>query len=169
VAEWIIEPLDRSHDRTQFGCGNVALDRFLHALVGPYQRRRLGRTYVAVAEGERRVRGYYTLAAGAVAFDVLPRDVARRLPRHPLPVILLARLAVDASAQGRGLGGELLVDALERCLDLGDRLGVHAVEVEAIDEPAKAFYAKYGFVALEDDLHHLYLPLATVAAAFGRP
>lgn len=165
--EWVIEPLDRAHHRAAFSCGRPSLDRFIRELVRQYERRRLGRTYVAVRAGETRVMGYYTLASGSVAFETLPKKVAKRLPRHPIPVVLLARLAVDQVAQGAGLGRRLLVDALERCLGLSRELGIHAVEVDAIDDQASAFYQKYGFVALGDDQRHLYLPMATVQDAFS--
>jgi GNAT superfamily N-acetyltransferase len=84
-----------------------------------------------------------------------------------VPVVLLARLAVDASAQGKGLGEGLLLDALQRALDLSAGLGVHAVEVDALDESAAAFYRKYGFTPLLDDPLHLYLPLTTVEQVLG--
>ncbi len=165
MVDWVIEPLERGHQRDEFCCGKGPLDHFLHALVSQYEKRRLGRTYVVVRSGTKRVLGYYTLAAGAVSFDKLPAKLAKKLPRHPVPVVLLARLAVDQTAQGQGLGRLLLVDALRRCLDLAARLGVRAVEVDAIDEPARNFYMKYGFVPLEDNPLHLYLPIRTIAAA----
>jgi GNAT superfamily N-acetyltransferase len=164
--EWVIEPLSRAHERGEFCCGKGPLDQFLHSLVSQYEKRRLGRTYVVTRPSEKRVLGYYTLASGAVSFEKLPAKAAKKLPRHPVPVVLLARLAVDQSTQGQGLGRVLLTDALRRCLALANQLGVHAVEVDAIDEQAKAFYEKYGFVALEDNPRHLYLPIATLAAAF---
>ena len=167
MAEWIIEPLGRAHQRAEFCCGKPPLDNFLHALVSQYEKRRLGRTYVAVRPGEERVLGYYTLASGSVAFENLPGKAAKKLPRHPVPVVLLARLAVDQAAQGQGLGGLLLADALKRCLGLAGQLGIHAVEVDAIDDQAKAFYEKYGFVPLLDNPRHLYLPVATIEDAFG--
>jgi GNAT superfamily N-acetyltransferase len=167
VAEWAVERLDRSHERGEFTCGKGPLDNFLRTLVSQYEKRRLGRTYVAVRPGDKRVLGYYTLAAGAVSFEHLPSQVKKKLPRHPVPVVRLARLAVDRAAQGRGLGRFLLADALRRCLSLAGQLGVHAVVVDAIDDQAKAFYEGYGFAALEDDPLHLYLPLATVEDAFG--
>jgi GNAT superfamily N-acetyltransferase len=167
--DWRIEPLDRKHDRAAFSCGKPPLDDFIRRLVSQYEKRNLGRTYVAVRPGESRVRGYYTLASGAVAFEHLPKASAKRLPRHPVPVILLARLAVDQTEQGRGLGERLLIDALRRCLELADRLGIHAVEVDAIDRPARAFYEKYGFVPLLDRELHLFLPIATIRDATGGP
>ena len=162
MADWRIERLERSHERQAFACGKPPLDEFIVRLVSQYEKRNLGRTYVAVSQGERRVVGYYTLASGAIAFQNLPEATARKLPKHPVPVILLARLAVDRSAQGQGLGEGLLLDALDRSLGLADKVGIHAVEVDAIDEPARAFYEKYGFTALPDSPLHLYLPLSTI-------
>ena len=162
MADWLIERLGRSHERPAFDCGKSPLDEFIARLVSQYEKRNLGRTYVAVRPGERRVIGYYTLASGAIAFQNLPEDSARKLPKHPVPVILLARLAVDRSAQGQGLGEGLLLDALSRCLGLADEVGVHAVEVDAIDRQARAFYEKYGFVPLPDSESHLFLPVSTM-------
>jgi GNAT superfamily N-acetyltransferase len=166
VAEWLIEPLGRLHQREQFACGQPALDDFLRTLVSQYEKRRLGKTYVAVRPSEALVLGYYTLASGAVSFAHLPKSAAKKLPKHPVPVALLARLAVDRSMQGKGLGAALLVDALRRVLDLAKQLGIHAVEVDAIDETARAFYEKFGFMTLLDSQLHLYLPVATIATAF---
>jgi GNAT superfamily N-acetyltransferase len=167
VADWRIEGLERAHDRAAFSCGKPPLDQFIQRLVGQYEKRNLGRTYVAVRSGEKRVIGYYTLAAGSIAFQNLPEPTARKLPRHPAPVILLARLAVDGSAQGQGLGAALLIDALSRCLTIADKVGVHAVDVDAIDEQAADFYARFGFSPLPDDALHLFLPIATIRDGFG--
>lgn len=167
MADWIIEPFGSSHDRSAFTCGKPSLDDFLHTRVGQYEKRHLGKTFVAVPEGEKRVLGYYTLAAGAVTFEHLPTGAARKLPKHPVPVILLARLAVDQSAQGQRLGEGLLLDALHRALDVSGNLGTHAVEVDALDESAVAFYVRYGFVPLLDNPKHLYLPLSTIEKILG--
>lgn len=166
MADRTIERLGRSHVRGEFACGKSPLDDFIRVLVGQYEKRNLGRTYVALRPGESRVIGYYTLASGAISFRDLPPDAARTLPKHPVPVVLLARLAVDRSARGERLGEALLMDALSRCLGLADPVGIHAAEVDAIDEEAKSFYLKYGFVPLLDDPHHLYLPIATIQSAF---
>ncbi|MFO0929120.1 MAG: GNAT family N-acetyltransferase [Gemmataceae bacterium] len=165
MAEWEVVPLARSHERHEFTCGKEPLDRFLHALVNQYEKRRIGRTFVAVRAGEKRVLGYYTLASGAIPFASFPPEASRKLPRHPVPAILLARLAVDQSAQGQGLGGILLGDALLRCLALAEQLGVYAIEVEAIDQQARTFYERHGFALLLDDQLHLYLPMATIERA----
>jgi GNAT superfamily N-acetyltransferase len=168
MADWQIEPLTGGHVRDAFACGKPPLDEFIRRLVSQYEKRNRGRTYVAVRPGEAVVRGYYTLASGSVAFQNLPAGPSKKLPKHPVPVVLLARLAVDQSVQGQGLGEALLLDALHRCLDLGDRLGIYAVEVDAIDPQAKSFYEKYGFVPLRDHALHLFLPLATVRRVLGR-
>jgi GNAT superfamily N-acetyltransferase len=165
--DWRIERLGKTHDRSGFDCGKAPLDDFLRSLVNQYEKRNLGRTYVALRPGEKRVLGHYTLASGAISFQDFPADAAKKLPRHPVPVILLARLAVDRSAQGSGLGRTLLVDALKRSLGLADRLGIHAVEIDAIDAAAKSFYEKFGFVPLLDQELHLYLPMTTIKTAFG--
>ena len=164
MLDWIVEPFAKVHQRSEFSCGSPPLDDFIRARVSQYEKRRLGKTFVAVPSCEKRVIGYYTLAAGAVAFEHLPSNVSRKLPMHPVPVVLLARLAVDQSTRGKGLGEGLLLDALQRSLDISSGLGVHAVEVDALDDKAAAFYRKYGFTPLLDDPLHLYLPIATVEA-----
>jgi len=108
------------------------------------------------------VRGYYAIAAGSVTFEQFPSKQRKRLPKYPIPVALLGRLAVDSQFQGRGLGKLLLLDALAKILRTSDSIGIHAVEVKAIDEAAKQFYLKYGFVELTDDQRHLYLPISTI-------
>lgn len=167
MADWIIEPFGKAHDRSTFICGKPSLDDFIRTRVSQYEKRRLGKTFVAVSEGEKRVIGYYTLAAGAVTFEHLPTKTSRKLPQHPVPVILLARLAVDQSAQGKRLGEGLLLDALQRSVALSANLGAYAVEVDAIDDSAAAFYVKYGFAPLLDNPKHLYLPLDTLEKALG--
>jgi GNAT superfamily N-acetyltransferase len=169
MTEWRIEPLAATHSRAEFSCGQVSMDAFLRALASQYEKRRLGRTYVALRLGDDRVYGYYTLASGSVHFQNVPKNAARKLPRHPLPVVLLGRLAVDQSVQGQGLGEFLLMDALERCVEISEHIGIHAVEVHAIDDQAKRFYEKYGFVPLLDSQSHLYLPIATIRQATESP
>lgn len=165
MVDWTVEAFRKDHDRLGFHCGNDQLDYFLRQLVSQYEKRKLGKTYVAVPAGGKKVLGYYTLAAGAVSFQHLPVEVSQKLPKHPVPVVLLARLAVDKAHQGMRLGEGLLMDALQRALDLASSLGVHAVEVEAIDGHAVKFYKKYGFISLIDHPAHMFLPIATIAHA----
>ncbi len=166
MADWQIESLDRSHLRSEFACGKVPLDEFIRSLVSQYEKRKLGRTYVAVRPGEKKVLGYYTLASAAVPFQNLPKETAKKLPRHPIPVALLGRLAIDQSVQGRGLGKYLVLDALRRCLDLSSKIAIFAVEVLALDSQAREFYQKFGFTPLLDNDLHLFLPLKTLEKVF---
>ena len=165
MGEWRIERLDHGHVRAGFDCGKPSLNDFLHALVSQYEKRNLGRTYVALQAGDQRVLGYHTLASGAITAEDLPAKQAKKLPRHAVPVVLLARLAVDRSIHGRGLGGFLLRDGLTRSLDLSEKLGIHAVVVDALDDEAKAFYERFGFLPLRDDEMRLFLPLSTIRSA----
>ncbi|MEX0586020.1 MAG: GNAT family N-acetyltransferase [Pirellulales bacterium] len=161
-APWEIQRLDSSHDRTQFDSGVAELDDWLQKLAGQHQRRDLARTYVAVVPGDKRVRGYYAISNHRVCFEALPQDQAKGLPRIDVPVVLLGRLAVDRSTQGQGLGEFLLIDALRRASYIAEQIGVRAVEVDAIDDSAKRFYLKYGFVPLRDDPRHLFLPMQVI-------
>jgi GNAT superfamily N-acetyltransferase len=167
VGEWRIERLAPGHVREGFDCGKPSLNDFLLSLVSQYEKRNLGRTYVALMEGERRVLGYYTLASGSIEAGSLPAQQSKKLPRHAVPVVLLARLAVDRSRQGMGLGGFLLRDALARSLDLSDQLGIHAVVVDALDAEAKAFYERLGFLPLTGDEMRLFLATTTILRAAG--
>jgi GNAT superfamily N-acetyltransferase len=157
-----IEHLAAAHGRGSFSCGQPSLDDFIRTKAGQYERKNVGRTFVAVGPGDPRVLGYYTLALGAVEFAHLPAATAKKLPKHPVPVVLLGRLAVDRTEQGKGLGETLLFDALDRCLGIAEQAGAFAVEVMAIDDAAAAFYQRYGFRPLLDQPRHMFLPLATV-------
>jgi len=158
-----IERFDREkHQRDEFRSGKPSLDDFLHARVSQYEKRKLGKTYVAVCTGATRVLGYYTISSSSLQFAHLPEKVAKKLPKHPVPAILLARLAVDQSIHGQGLGSDLLLDALHRIADISTNLGVFAVEVDAIDQDALAFYQRFGFQSLLDDELHLFMQIETV-------
>jgi predicted N-acetyltransferase YhbS len=140
----------------------------LGTLVSQYEKRNVGRTYVAARGTDPQVFGYYTIAGGAVAFDHLPSEAAKKAPRHPVAVVLVARLAVDRAVQGRRLGEKLLLDALARSLELSDDLGIHAIVVDALDQQDKAYYQKYRFMPLLDSEFHLYLPISTARSLFPR-
>jgi GNAT superfamily N-acetyltransferase len=163
---WRVEPLTSGHDCGSFHSGNPPLDDYLRKYAGQYGRKNMGRTFVAVTPGDKRVLGYYTLAASSVSFEQAPDELIKKLPRYPLPTALLGKLAVDESVQGQGLGAFLLVDALRRVVDISGQMAVVAVEVHAIDARAGAFYARYGFQAFRDQPSHLFLPLATIQKLF---
>ncbi len=162
MSDWEIQKFDRSHDRSQFDCGNPLLNSWLTKQVSQYEKRDLARTYVAVRPGGNLVCGYYAISNHRVSYEALPEDQAKGLPRIDVPVVLLGRLAVDQSVQCQGLGEFLLIDALRRASHIADLIGVRAIEVDAIDDSARKFYLKYGFVPLLDDQHHLFLPMRAI-------
>lgn len=158
-----IEHLTDAHNRKDFDCGEPSLTRYLREFARQNDRRDLGRTFVAIEEDSVDVVGYYTLATGRVAFQDVPSR--KNLPPNvPVPVVLLGRLAVDLRVRGKRLGETLLMHALWRCTQINRDVAVYAVEVDAIDDKAKAFYERYGFQSLLDAPRHMYLPMKTVEA-----
>jgi GNAT superfamily N-acetyltransferase len=157
--------LARSHDRSAFDCGASALDEYLKQYALQNQRKHAARTYVATRGN--RVVGYYTLAYGSVACDEAPPSVRAGLARYPIPVILLARLAVDVTERGKGLGAGLLKDALIRTLQAAEIAGLRAMLVHAKDDPAKAFYEKFGFEPSPIDGYHLFLKISDIKASLA--
>jgi len=135
--------LSGEHDVADFDSGEPLPDDWLKRRALPNQSSGASRTFVAVDTGQR-VMGYYALAAGAVSLRAAPGSVRRNMP-DPVPVLVLARLAVDRGTQGRQLGGGLLKDAVLRTLSVAENAGVRALLVHAMHQRAKAFYLHYGF------------------------
>lgn len=150
-----IEKLDRRHQIEGFTCGQEALDRFLarHALQN--QRSHASQTYVAVSGDE--VIGFHTLVVGEIAYADAPGRLSKGLPRHPVPVMVLARLAVATAWHRRGIGAGLLKDAILRTMQAADIAGIRAFVVHAKDETARAFYQHFGFAASPTDPLHLFV------------
>ena len=147
-----------------FSCGEPPLDDYLLKNAWQSSAAGLGRTFVAVEPGKLEVCGYFTMAAGAVKFDSIPDYAKKRLPKYPIPTAHLAKLAVHESHQKRGLGAALLIEALRRSLSASEQIGVFAVDVIALNDRARGFYLKYGFVPLLDNTHHLYMSIKTAKA-----
>jgi GNAT superfamily N-acetyltransferase len=160
-----IEKLQRTHVVEPFTCGQPELDRFLirHALQA--QQANSSQTYVAVDGNE--VVGFYTIVAGEVQHADAPERVVKGMPRHPIPLLVLARLAVHAEAQGRGVGAGLLLDALGRTLQVADVVGVRALAVHAKDAKAVAFYRHFGFTPSATDARHLFMIIKDIRLAAG--
>lgn len=163
--QWTIRKLDRLDRVEAFDCGDKALDRYLSRFALVNQIAGSAQTYVAVED--QRVLGYYSLAVGAVAHADAPQRIVKGLARHPVPVMLLARLAVDATIRGRGLGAALLHDALARTLQAADIAGIRAVIVHAKDDEASRFYRHFDFDPSPTDPYHLYLLIKDLRAAVG--
>jgi len=150
------------HQTDRFDCGRPALDRWLRAYAGQSQRRDVARTFVATDRAQR-VLGYYTLVAAQVEHASAPAVVRAGASAHfPIPVCLIARLAVCRHVQGQGLGGDLLVDALRRALAASEEIGIRAILVHAIDEEAARFYRQFDFEPATRDGLTLLVPLVSV-------
>jgi GNAT superfamily N-acetyltransferase len=161
-----IEKLDRTHVVEPFTCGQPELDRFLvrHALSA--QQSNSSQTYVALAG--QQVIGFYTIVAGEVHHANAPERVVKGMPRHPIPLLVLARLAVHSSAQGRGIGAGLLLDALGRTLQVAEVVGIRALAVHAKDDQAAAFYRHFGFAPSPTDPRHLFIIIKDIRLAAGQ-
>jgi GNAT superfamily N-acetyltransferase len=154
------EPLSVMHLLDDFACGEVTLDDWLKRRALANQSGGGSRTFVVVDQ-EGRVRGYYAMAAGAVSHEMATSKVRRNMP-DPVPVMVLARLAVDRRAQGIHLGASLLLDAVDRAIAVSRQAGVRALLVHALHDRAKQFYEHYGFQASPANPMTLMLRLSSV-------
>jgi len=150
-----IEKLSVRHDVAHFECGKDELDRFLVRYALANQQANSAQTYVAC--GGNRVFGYYSLTVGAVTRADSSERVKKSMPRYPIPVMILARLAVDQNAHGQGIGRALLKDALTRTAQAADIAGIRALLVHAKDDEARQFYEKFDFEPSPTDPYHLFL------------
>ena len=149
-----VEKLTRRHAVDLFDCDEPALDRFLARFAFPNQQANASQTYVGLADDT--VIGFYTLVVGEVAHAEAPERLVKGLARHPVPIMLLARLAVARDWQGKGIGSGLLRDAVLRTLQAADIAGIRALAVHAKDDAARAFYRRFDFVESPTDPLHLF-------------
>lgn len=157
-----IEKLHRTHNVDGFDCGSDALNRFLCRFAWSSQQSGASQTYIALANDE--VAGFYTLVVGDVEYADAPERLKKGLARHPVPLMLLARLGVASAWQGRRLGAGLLKDAMLRTLQAADIAGIRALAAHAKDEQARSFYERYDFISSPSDPLHLFLLLKDVRA-----
>ena len=163
-AEYRVEPLGPGHDRTAFCCGVPELDAYLQRQAGQDLKRKLAAVFVLTADGAN-VAGFYTLAAQSILAAELPQDLSRKLPRFPLPVTLIGRMAVSLSLQGQGWGEFLLLNALKRAA-LGSRqVASWAVVVDA-KAGARDFYVHQDFTPFPAQPQRLFLQMKTIEETF---
>jgi GNAT superfamily N-acetyltransferase len=167
VSRYRIEPLQASHAVESFDCGEEALNRFLGRFALANQRARASRTYVAL-DGDVVV-GFHTLVVGEVEVspEQAPERIGKGLARHPIPLMVLARLAVAVAHQGEGLGAALLKDAIGRTLAAAEIAGIRALAVHAKDERARGFYEHFGFRPSPTDPLHLFVLLKDLQGIAG--
>lgn len=158
IASGLLSPVEKlkiEHDTESFDCGREELNRFLKKFALASQQSNSAQTYVATRG--RVVVGYYSLAVGAAERQIAPERVGKGLARHFVPVMVLARLAVDVREQGQGIGKGLLKDALMRTVQAADIAGIRALFVAAKDDEAKAFYEHFNFDPSPADPYQLFL------------
>jgi GNAT superfamily N-acetyltransferase len=161
-----VEKLRRDHPVEGFDCGREELNRYLVRYAWQNQQAGAAQTYVGIA-GETIV-GYHTLAVGQVILEDAPDRLKKGLARHPIPIMLLARLATDRRWQGRGVGKALLQDAMQRTLQAADIAGIRALAVHAKDEEARRFYEHFDFVPSPADPMHLFVLLKDVRRVLSK-
>ena len=155
-----IEKLCSQHRLEAFDCGREELNRYLLRHAAQNQQAGAAQSYVGLV-GEIVV-GYHTLAVGHVTHEEAPERLTKGLARHPVPIMLLARLAVDHRWQGQGIGKALLRDAMLRTLQAANIAGIRALAVHAKDEDARDFYEKFDFIPSPTDPMHLFVLLKDV-------
>lgn len=155
-----IEKLRRDHPIESFTCGSAEVDRFLIRFAFGNQQANASQTWLGLHGSA--VIGFYTLVVGEVAYGDAPARLTKGLARHPVPIMLLARLGVNTAWRGRKLGAGLLKDAMRRTLQAADIAGIRAFAVHAKDDAARRFDEHFGFVPSPTDERHLFMLLKDV-------
>jgi len=151
-----------------FDCGVEELNLYLRKFALNNQNANAARTYVARAEDTGKIAGFYTLAYSSVSVGDSPERLKKGLARHPIPVMLLARLAIDTAYQGMGFGAGLLLDAFQRTLQAAEIGGLRALVVDAKDEKASAFYERYDFTSFgASNPNRLYVLISDLRKSLG--
>lgn len=165
MTQYRIRPFDKTVDAASFVCGQPALDEYIRRYASQDIRRNVARVFVAAPEHDsRQLAGFFTLSAGSVSCSDLPASLAKRLPRYPVPVALIGRLAVATECQGKGLGSILLADACRKIAHASSALAVVGIVVDAKDAAAASFYRHFGFLDLPGQPDRLLLPATAFLA-----
>ncbi|MBF6365073.1 GNAT family N-acetyltransferase [Nocardia puris] len=164
---WISTGITVDHKLDAFDCGKPDLDTWLRRMALPAEQRWTSRTYVWVTESDPTVRAYYAIAPTSVEREVDGLSQSLSSGLKTVPAFLLAKFALDRSLHGRGLGGQLLVDAVSRIMGAAQATGGRLIVVDAIDAEAARFYSKFGFIQVKNTENRLVMKMATALAAFG--
>jgi GNAT superfamily N-acetyltransferase len=165
ISKPLIEKLTETHLVSNFDCGQLELNQFIQKYAHQNQKANNSQTYVSIYENA--VIGYYSLAVGSVIHSQAPNRVTKGQPKHPIPVMILARLAVDKQWQNRGIGRGLLKDALKRTAQAADIAGIRALLVHAKDADVKSWYERFDFESSSIDLCSLFLLLKDLKKELG--
>ena len=158
--------LNSTHKKSEFDCGQDSLNSYLQKQANQDVKRHLSACFVIV-DTNSEVKGYYTLSNASIDKDLIPESIKNKLPGsyNNIPVTLLGRLARDKKYNGERLGETLLIDALKRCFETSSVIGSMAVIVDPVDEEAKNFYLKYGFIVLPDS-SRMFITMNTISGIF---
>lgn len=161
------------HDRASFDCGEAELDEFIKDYASRHMEANISTTMVlpaseALANGKYPICAFYTITPSSIERENLPKSLREKLPYYPVPVFLIAQMAVHSHCKGQGLGKITLIKALEYLWDINKSFKAYAVIVDCINEGVKTFYAKYGFEILysERERIRMFLPMQTVGVLF---
>ncbi len=161
-----VERLADRHQRAGFDCGEPDLNDFLQRQANQLNRKGYGKTYVALADDGNTVTGFVTVSAGQVQATQFPTHL--KLPRYPVPVLRVGRLAVATGEQGRGIGQQLMAFALQLAFEFSQQVGLYAVIVDAKHNKARLFYEALGFTSTLDDPLCLFLPISTLKKSISK-
>lgn len=168
IPAWHEEPIAKNHNREKFNCGDDTLNEFLRRYARQAHESGGSKTFVAVSDADNReVLGFYSLSPASIEYAQTPVVIQRGLARHDVPAFRLARLAVDVTMQGQGLGGQLLLAAGRRCLRAAQEVGGVALLIDAKNEKVAAWYQSYGALPLNDKPLTFMIPLATLQRALA--
>ncbi len=157
-----IEVLSKSHDRATFDCGDVELNNFLQRVARQHITKGISKTFVLVESANpAEIIAYMTIVVCEVYTDHIPHDWKRKYPRK-IPAAKLARLAVTSNNQRKGYGELLLIDAMQKTLNVAENMGVAGLFVDAKHEQAKTYYSQFGFISMPEQRENLFLPLSTL-------
>lgn len=167
--------LDRTiHDRASFDCGEVELNTFLQQYAAKHMEAGVSRTMLLPASnplpsGKLPICAFYSIAPSSISRETLPEALAKKLPRYPIPIFLIAQLAVHSEYHGQGLGKITLIKALEYLWQVNAHIKAYAIVVDCLNDGAKSFYEKYGFEVLceYNGRVRMFLPMKTVAQLFS--
>lgn len=164
---WHEEAIAKHHDRASFDCGDNALNDFFRLHARQSHEKGASKTFLAIGDDDQAILGFYSLSPASLVYDRAPEVIKRGLARHEIPVFLLGRLAVATQVQNQGLGGQLLLSAGRRCLQVATQVGGVALHIDAKNERVAKWYMSYGAVPLLDAPLSLLLPLKTIHAALN--
>ncbi len=163
---YLTELLNSTHKKNEFNCGQELLDNYLHRQASQDVKRHLSACFI-IADKNDNVKGYYTLSNSSIDKELIPDNIKNKLPKsyNDIPVTLLGRLARDKNIKGERIGETLLLDALKRSFDTSIKIGSMAVIVDPVDQDAKNFYLKYGFIELPDS-EKMFMTMKTISTLF---